>query len=120
MNDPSSIPMLRWAEDGKSFEARWRSHNDTPPAMRVVVGDGRMTADEAYGLACQGTAILWRGDFQEARQMLNALGNRADRRKRKPRGLAAPSTAGTADAFHLYRQARSQRARTLNALLIPL
>jgi SAM-dependent methyltransferase len=71
-----------------------------------------MTADEAYGLACQGTALLWRGDFQEARQMLTALGNRADRRQRKSR----PS----ADVFNRYRQARSQRARTLNALLIPL
>ena len=26
--------------------------------------------------------VLWRGDFQEARQMLTALGKRADRRKR--------------------------------------
>src|SRR5688572_8414114 len=91
-----------------------------------------MKADEAYGLACQGTALLWRGDFQEARQMLSALGSRADRRERRSRNSAANSTAksvadsvanspaGAADAFHLYRQARSQRARTLNALLIPL
>ena len=60
-------------EYGKAFEARWRSHSGTPPATRVVVADGNMAADEAYGLACQGTALLWRGDFQEARQMLNAL-----------------------------------------------
>src|SRR5687768_10839940 len=79
-----------------------------------------MTADEAYGLACQGTAILWRGDFHEARQMLTALGKRADRRKRNPRKSDATSTAGSSEAFHLYRQAQSQRARTLNALLIPL
>jgi SAM-dependent methyltransferase len=79
-----------------------------------------MTADEAYGLACQGSALLWRGDFQEARQMLSALGNRADRPQRRPRTSAATSIAGPAEAFHLYRQARSQRARTLNALLIPL
>ena len=91
-----------------------------PPATRVVVADGKMTADEAYGLACQGTALLWRGDFQEARQMLSALGNRADRRKRSSRTSAATPIAGPADAFHLYRQARSQRARTLNSLLIPL
>ena len=52
--------------------------------------------------------------------MLTALGKRADRRKRSPRKSAATSTAGSAEAFHLYRQARSQRARTLNALLIPL
>jgi SAM-dependent methyltransferase len=111
-------PIIHWLEDGKAFEARWRSHSDMPPATRVVVADGRMTADEAYGLACQGTAVLWRGDFQEARQMLSALGKRADRRKR---GAPSPtSIANSADAFHLYRQARSQRARTLNSLLIPL
>lgn len=112
--------IIHWLEDGKAFEAQWRSHSGTPPATRVVVADGKMTADEAYGLACQGSALLWRGDFQEARQMLSALGNRADRPQRRPRTSAAISIAGPAEAFHLYRQARSQRARTLNALLIPL
>lgn len=52
--------------------------------------------------------------------MLSALGNRADRPQRKSRTSAATSIATPAEAFHLYRQARSQRARTLNALLIPL
>jgi SAM-dependent methyltransferase len=116
----TAIPIIHWLEDGKALEARWRSHNGTPPATSVVVADGKMTADESYGLACQGTALLWRGDFQEARQMLTALGNRADRRKRGSRTPAANPNAGSAEAFHLYRQARSQRARTLNALLIPL
>jgi SAM-dependent methyltransferase len=114
------MPMIHWLDDGKAFEALWRSHSGTPPAKRVVVTDGKMAADEAYGLACQGTALLWRGDFQEARRMLSALGNRADRAARKSRTSAATSSAGRAEAFHLYRQARSQRARTLNALLIPL
>ena len=113
-------PVIHWVEDGKAFEAQWRSHSDSPPATRVIVADGKMTAGEAYGLASQGTALLWRGDFQEARQMLTALGNRADRRKRSSRPSAANPVAGPAEAFHLYRQARSQRARTLNALLIPL
>ena len=119
------MSIIHWLEDGKAFEALWRSHNGTPPATRIVVADGKMTADEAYGLACQGTALLWRGDFQEARQMLNALGSRADRPQRRSRHPAAAtsivdSRADPAEAFHLYRQARSQRARTLNALLIPL
>jgi SAM-dependent methyltransferase len=112
--------MIHWLDGGKAFEAPWRSHNDTPPATRVVVADANMTADEAYGLACQGTALLWRGDFQEARRMLRALGNRADRPQRRSRTSAAASIARPAEAFNLYRQARSQRARTLNALLIPL
>ncbi len=112
-----SLPLIRWDESGAAIEAAWRSHSEAPPPIRVVVADGKMTADEAYGLACQGTALLWRGDFQEARQMLMALKRRADRRKR---GSRVSSTAGLADAFHLYRQSRSQRARALNALLIPL
>ena len=115
-----SSPMIHWLDDGQAFEALWRSHSGTPPARRVVVADGKMTADEAYGLACQGTALLWRGDFQEARQMLRALGKRADRSQRRLGTSAATSIARPAEAFHLYRQARSQRARTLNALLIPL
>lgn len=118
VTDRGSLPIIQWLEDGKAFEAQWRSHSDAPPPARVNVADGRMTADEAYGLACQGTAILWRGDFQEARQMLTALGKRADRRKRRSQSPA--SSTGAAEAFHLYRQARSQRARTLNALLVPL
>lgn len=120
MTDHGSVPIIHWLEDGKAFEAQWRSHNGTPPATRVVVADGKMTADEAYGLACQGSALLWRGDFQEARQMLSALGKRADRPQRRARTSTTTSIAGPAEAFHLYRQARSQRARTLNALLIPL
>jgi len=72
-----------------------------------------MTADEAYGLAGQGIGLLWRGDFHNARQLLVALGNRADRH-----GHSLASSA--VEAFHLHRQARSQRARTLGALLIPL
>jgi SAM-dependent methyltransferase len=113
-------PIIHWLEGGEAFEARWRSHSGTPPASRVIVADGGMTADEAYGLACQGTALLWRGDFQEARQMLTALGKRADRLQRRSRTSPGTSLANSAEAFHLYRQARSQRARTLNALLIPL
>jgi hypothetical protein len=120
VTDLGPLPIIQWVEDGKTFEALWRSHSDTPPAKRVVIADGKMTADEAYGLACQGTALLWRGDFQEARQMLTAMGNRADRRKRGPRGPSTTSSYSPAEAFHLHRQARAQRARTLNSLLIPL
>jgi len=109
-------PVIHWREGGQEFEARWRSHSDAPPPTRVVIADGTMTADEVYGLACQGTALLWRGDYQDARQMLNAMGKRADRLPR--RGRRPP--ADPAGAFHLHRQARSQRARTLNTLLIPL
>jgi SAM-dependent methyltransferase len=87
----------------------------------VIVADDHITADDAYGLACQGTALLWRGDFQNARQLLLALANRADRRPRTLKESATSSMpTSPAEAFHLHRQARSQRARTLGKLLVPL
>ena len=120
-------PVVRWTEGGEARSARWHSERGAPPPGRVVIADDQIRADDAYGLACQGTALLWRGDFQNARQMLLALASRADRPPRKPKKPAAsaapPSPASLtlpAEAFHLLRQARSQRARTLGMLLIPL
>ena len=66
-------PVVHWSEDGEARSARWRSERGAPPPTQVVIADDRMTADEAYGLACQGIALLWRGDFQNARQMLTAM-----------------------------------------------
>lgn len=114
-------PVICWTERGEARSARWRSESGAPAASRVIIADDRTTADDAYGLACQGTALLWRGDFQNARQMLLALANRADGRSRKPRTLVTPLTPkSAAEAFHLHRQTQSQRARTLGALLVPL
>jgi SAM-dependent methyltransferase len=93
-----------------------------PAPKRVQLADDRISADSAYRLACEGTALLWRGDFQNARQLLQALARRIDRpvptkRKRPGKEPAAPAIAG--QAFHLYRQAQSQRARILAMLLLP-
>ncbi|MCL4744273.1 MAG: class I SAM-dependent methyltransferase [Burkholderiaceae bacterium] len=122
-------PVVHWTDEGRERTARWRSERGAPPPHRVVVADDTMKADDAYALASQGVALVWRGDFQNARQMLNALATRADRKHRRPKGSRAsspptsPSTSPPkppAETFHLVRQARSQRARTLGMLLIPL
>ena len=114
-------PVIHWTEGGEARSARWHSERGAPPPKRVFVADDQMTADAAYGLACQGTALLWRGDFQNARQMLIALASRADRPLREPKKSAVSlSPALPAEIFHLHRQARSQRARTLGMLLVPL
>jgi SAM-dependent methyltransferase len=115
-------PVLCWIEGGEARCARWRSESGAPPPKRVVMADDHLSADEAYGLACQGTALLWRGDFQNARQMLLALASRADRPARRPRKKSSDDSMprAPADVFHRHRQGRSQRARTLNALLVSI
>jgi hypothetical protein len=117
-------PMIEWTEDGQPRQARWRSERDTPAPARVVLADDTLPADVAYRLACEGTALLWQGDFHNARQLLLALARRADRLpRRKARGAtagAAPADDAPGAAFHRHRQAQGQRARVLSQLLIPL
>jgi SAM-dependent methyltransferase len=117
----SAQPHVHWTEGGEARSARWLSESGAPPATRVVIADDHLTADAAYGLACQGIALLWRGDFHNARQILRALASRADRQPHKAKKSAASSLlTSPAEAFHLHRQDQSQRARTLGALLVPL
>jgi len=113
MNAPD-VTVLQWQEAGEQRQARWRSESGWPVPRRVQMADDRMPADLAYRLACEGTALLWRGDFQNARQLLQALGRRLDRAGRKP--VAAPATS--AELFYRHRQAQGRRARVLGMLLV--
>jgi len=114
--------MIEWNEQGKVRSARWRSESGAAAPRRVELADDTLSADSAYRLACAGTGMLWRGDFQNARQLLQALMRRTDRKPAKAAAKAAQKRAAAtpAEQFHLHRQAQAQRARTLGALLIPV
>ncbi len=129
-SNASAPPVIHWTEAGVACSARWRSESGHPPPRRVVIGDDRTSADDAYRFACAGTALLWRGDFHNAKQLLQALARRAERKPRQRAASATPVTVAdslakslanpSAEAFHLHRQAQAQRARTLAMLLLPL
>ncbi|AEM87387.1 methyltransferase small [Streptomyces violaceusniger Tu 4113] len=115
----STQQVIEWTEDGRTRTAHWRSENGTPPPRRIEVADDRMRAGTAHRLACEGTALLWRGDYQGARQLLTAMARRIDRGPRRAKERRAPA-ASPAEAFHRHRQAQSRRARLLGMLLVPL
>jgi hypothetical protein len=112
-------PTIRWTEADTTHTAPWHSEAGSPPPKRVVIGDDTLSADAAYRLASEGSAILWRGDFQNARQLLQALARRLDRSLAQPRKCPDKTAVTPAAAFHRHRLAQSQRARTLGMLLLP-
>ena len=108
------MSVIRWSENGTTLSARWHSENDTTAPVRSVVVDDRTTAKAARRMARDGTGLLWRGDFHNARQLLSAM-DRLGRRSRP-----APAGAGAAALFHSHRAARAERARLLGSLLVVL
>lgn len=109
---------------------QWRCESGAPAPKRVVYGDDTLPADIAYRLMCEGTAVLWQGDFHNARQLLQALARRTQKSVHKKSTqhrnthqrivTSADKPIDTAQTFHLHRQALGQRARVLGLLLIPL
>lgn len=120
---------ISWTEGGNTVHAQWHSEKGMPPPKKLLIADDTLTADAAYRLASEGTAFLWRGDFQNARQLLQALTRRAERPiKRNRKAINAKTKAADdainsltpRDVFNLHRQAQSQRARILDMVLIPI
>ena len=110
---------IEWQEGGQSHSALWRSDSGWPAPKKVALADDTMSADAAYRLALDGTALLWRGDFQNARQLLQALVRRIEHKGERPRRKKAAAPATPLEAFHRHRLSQLQRARTLAMLLIP-
>ena len=95
-----------------------RSESGLPVPRQVVMGDDTVAADLAYRMMCEGTGMLWQGDFHNARQLLQALSRRTQ--KRSSKRPVKNQSADISQAFHLHRQALGQRARVLGLLFIPL
>ena len=134
----TEIQYVQWHENETLRQARWLSQSNHVPPARIVVVDDKTTADEAYRLACAGTSMLWRGDFNNARQLLQAITRRIDRANERSEqrkinkaankpAKSAKSTDETLasskdipNLFHQQRQVQSQRSRLLSRLLLEL
>lgn len=82
-----------------------------PPEKAIVASDELRAAD-AYRFASEGIALLWQGDFQNAKHLLQAVKRR----------IQTPATKAKTpeQSFRLHRQAQAQRAKILGQLLIPI
>ena len=104
---------INWTTGDTQQSAHWHSENYAPLPRRTVLADDRMRADDAYRQACEGTALLWQSDYHNARQLLQAMGRRIDRR-------TPGSGPSLSESFHLHRRSSSHRARVLGKLVVLL
>jgi methylase of polypeptide subunit release factors len=108
-----AAPRIHWTEADEEHTALWRSESGFAAPTRVTVVDDSLTADAALRLVKAGTALLWRGDYHNARQLLRALGRRID-------GGRRPKDADLTQVFRRHRTEAARRAELLGLLLVPL
>lgn len=113
MTEPA---LLTWTENDRTISRRWISESHHSLPKKILVADDRLTADSFYDQASQGAAFIWRGDFQNAKQLLQAVQRRIDKNAKRK----SESTEISADLFHRYRQAQAHKAQLLGRLLICL
>lgn len=104
---------ITWQEKNKTMEAVWQSEAGSPPPKKIVVADDTTSARDAYKLICEGTAFLYKGDFQNAKQMLQAITRKFDIKPIQP-------AENLTQAFHQHRARQIQRASITNKILIEL
>ena len=94
---------ISWVEGGRTQSLRWQSEAGVVAPKRVLIADDSITADTAYRLACEGTAMLWRGDFHNARQLLQAMAKRCELKKKSKKNKPGAEMTGSSD--NLYARA---------------
>ena len=104
---------VTWQEKGKPQQAVWQSEANAAPPKNIVVADDTTNAKAAYKLICEGTGFLYKGDFQNAKQLLQAITRKVDSKPILP-------AENLTQAFHQHRARQIQRANIANKILIEL
>ncbi len=99
-------PILTWQEHGATRQAPWRNTAAQKPPAALAVADTDLSAKAALKSFRQGQALLWRGDYHQAVQLLAAV-------KRQLPAASSPD-------FHTHRMQQAQRSRLANMLLIEI
>ncbi len=126
---------------GKSERYQWRSENGSSVPSKLLLIDDTCTADNALKLARSGTSLLWTGDFQNARHLLQAMSRRLDKRSKLRPGTKnkvavsrqdshqdshqvsqnlSSNDISLAKTFEAFREDQKSRAQLLGKLLIPI
>ncbi|WP_225747466.1 class I SAM-dependent methyltransferase [Eikenella sp. Marseille-P7795] len=97
---------LTWQEQGQTHQAEWRHTAAQKPPAELAVAEPNLSAKAALKNFRQSQALLWRGDYHQAVQLLSAV-------KRQLPAAASPD-------FHTHRMQQAQRSRLANMLLVEI
>lgn len=104
---------LTWNERGSNGSARWFTADGRRPPNRIMVAGDSLSADSALRSAAEGTGLMWRGDYQNALHLLDAMKRRLTRGTRR-RDLPPDQE------FRRQRQNKAHMSRLLGSLVVEI
>jgi methylase of polypeptide subunit release factors len=113
--DKNSFRQLTYEFESKILTENWVSENDFSPPKKVMVIDDTFTADRFTSLASQGVSFVWKGDFHNAKQLLQAVQRRV---KKNSSSTQATDPQSMSKEFYRHRQHQAHKAQLLSRLLV--
>jgi methylase of polypeptide subunit release factors len=106
---------LSWQQQDQIISRLWRSEADFPTPKLVREADSSLKAEEFIRQASEGTAFVWTGPYQAARDLLALIQKRIEGKSSGKKPFAT-----ILENFHRHRQSQAHKARILSRLLIPI
>jgi SAM-dependent methyltransferase len=119
----ADAPAIRWREGTSERTGRWLSPGVEAPSDIGAAGDDT-TAAAALSRARRGEALVYGGDYRNARQLLAAMTRRLEHPARGigrgRSGSRAPADPSPAQAWKLERERRRVAHDVLGRVLVPV
>ena len=113
MRESSLKPEVDPRQEFAQLNVAWQSEHHYKAPVYFVYADDSLSAQAALKWMRQGVAIIWQGDYHQAKQVLAAMSRQIDKPKKRK---GEPES--WQDRFNLYRLAQAQKAQILNLFLL--
>lgn len=110
-------PSIEWEHLSIQYKSSWYSEAGLPVPQKILLIDDTITAKQAIEFARQRIGLLWIGDYQNGRNLLQAISRRLEK---PPRVGAQKKLISPQEIFTAHRQQQGNKAQILGQILISL
>ncbi len=110
-------PSIEWEHLSIQYKSSWYSEAGLPVPQKILLIDDTITAKQAIEFARQHIGLLWIGDYQNGRNLLQAISRRLEK---PPRVGSQKKLTNPQEIFTAHRQQQGYKAQILGQILISL
>lgn len=106
---------LTFEFEGQTVTKNWVTENSFSIPKKLIVVEDTFSADRYTSLASQGVSFIWKGDYHNAKQLLQAVQRRI---KKHAPASDATDPVSMSKEFYRHRQHQAHKAQLLSRLMV--